>query len=174
MRPSRWTRPLQLLTAACGPVFALGTALQAFVVITDETVAHAMALAGRTPAEIAPAAPELVTTLRIIGVGFLVANLLLLAAPRGRAWTFWLALAVTVGQALGVVAGMVPWVVLQATYQRFGVAGLLPTLVTDGGSAVLAVLLLVSLVHYRTTWAQNGIELRPSGARAASPSRSRG
>src|SRR4051812_41902130 len=124
-----------------------------------------MALAGRTPAEIAAGAPELVTTLRLVGVGFLVANLLLLAAPRGRAWTFWLALAVAVAQALGVVAGMVPWVVLQATYERFGVAGLLPTLVTDGGAAVLAVLLLVALVRYRTIWAR----LKPSGARAASP-----
>jgi len=76
----------------------------------------------------------------------------------------------SVGQALGVVAGMVPWVVLQATYERFGPVGLLPTLVTDGGSAVLAVVLLVSLVRYRTIWAR----LRPSGARAASPPRSRG
>jgi hypothetical protein len=167
--PSRWTRPLQVLTAICGLVFAVGTAVQAFVVITDETVGHAMALAGRTPAEIAAGAPELVTTLRMVGVGFLVANLLL-AAPRGRTWTFWLAIAVAVAQALGVVAGMVPWVVLQATYERFGPVGLLPTLVTDGGSAVLAVLLLVALVRYRAPWAQ----LRPNGARAASPSRSRG
>lgn len=170
MQPGRWTRPLQVVTAICGLVFAVGTAVQAFAVITDETVGHAMALAGRTPAQIAAGAPELVTTLRMVGVGFLVANLLLLAAPRGRAWTFWLALAVAIGQALGVVAGMVPWVVLQATYERFGPVGLLPTLVTDGGSAVLAVVLLVSLVRYRTIWAR----LRPSGARAASPSRSRG
>jgi len=76
-------------------VFALGTAAQAFVVLTRDTVGQAMALAGRTPAEITAGAPERVTTLRIVGVVFLVANLLLLAAPRGRAWTFWLALAVT-------------------------------------------------------------------------------
>jgi hypothetical protein len=159
-----------VFTAVGGLVFAVGTAVQAFVVITPDTVARAMALAGRAPAEIAAGAPDLVTTLRVVGIGFLVANLLLLAAPRGRTWTFWLALAVATGQALGVVAGMVPWVVLQATYERFGVAGLLPTLVTDGGSAVLAVLLLVSLVRYRSTWAR----LRPNGVRAASPSSSRG
>ncbi|MGI5129163.1 hypothetical protein ACQEVB_20325 [Pseudonocardia sp. CA-107938] len=160
MRARLWTRPLQVLTAACGLVFALGTAAQTWLIITEETVGRAMALAGRTPAEIAAGAPELVATLRIVGVAFLVANLLLLAAVRGGAWTFWLALAVTVGQALGVVAGMVPWVVLQATYERFGPLGLLPTLVTDGGSAVLAVLLLISLTR--------------SGARVASRSRSRG
>jgi hypothetical protein len=159
-----------VLTAICGLVFAVGTAVQAFVVITAETVGHAMALAGRAPAEIAAGAPELVTTLRMVGVGFLVANLLLLAAVRGRAWTFWLALAVSAAQALGVVAGMVPWVVLVATHERFGVAGLLPTLVTDGGSAVLAVLLLIALARYRAPWAQ----LRPSAARVASPPRSRG
>ncbi|MHA6620864.1 hypothetical protein [Pseudonocardia sp. DLS-67] len=55
-------------------------------------------------------------------------------------------------QAAGVVAGLVPPAVLQASIDLYGPAGVLPTLVTDGSAAVLV--LLAFAVRYRGVWAR--------------------
>jgi hypothetical protein len=113
-----------------------------------------MQLAG-TPAPVAAVeAPGYVAVLRTVGVGYLVGNALGVLALTGRAWVYWLVLAVNATQAAGVVAGMVSPVVLQASVDEHGVLGVLPTLVTDGGAAVLVLVLLGFAVRYRGPWAR--------------------
>jgi hypothetical protein len=148
------SRGLRVLTAACSAVFAVGTALQTFVVIDDGLVTAAMQLASVPAAQAAAEAPGFVAVLRAVGIGYLVGNALGLLALTGRIWVFWLVIAVNATQAAGVVAGMVPAVVLQAAADEHGAAGLLPTLVTDGGAAVLVLVLLWFSVRYRGPWAR--------------------
>ena len=148
------SRRLQVLTAVCSAVFAFGTALQTFVIIDDALVTHAMQLAGAPDA--ATQAPGFAAALRAVGVAYLVGNALGVLALTGRAWVCWLVLAVNVTQAAGVVAGLVPPVVLQASIDLYGPAGVLPTLVTDGGAAVLVLVLLAFAVRYRGPWAAGG------------------
>ncbi|TQM14323.1 hypothetical protein [Pseudonocardia kunmingensis] len=155
------SRRLQVLTAVCSAVFAIGTALQAFVVIDEELVARAMELAGAPATE----APGFVAVLRAVGVAYVVGNALGLLALTGRAWVFWVVLVVNVTQAAGVVAGMVPAVVLQAARDEHGVAGLLPTFVTDGGAAVLVLVLLWFSARYRGPWARGDQRRRLVAAR---------
>lgn len=151
---SRWTRPLQVLVVVCSVVFTIGTAAQAFLAIGPELVEHAMRLAGRTAADAAAEAPALVTTLRVVGVLYLAGNALGLLALTGRTWVFWCALAVNATQAAGVVAGMVPPVVLRASADLFGPIGLAPTVVTDGGAALLSLTMIGFLLRYRRPWAR--------------------
>ena len=146
------SRRLQVLTAACSALFAVGTALQTFVVIDDALVTHAMQLAGAPDA--AAQAPGFVAALRAVDVAYLVGNALGVLALTGRAWVYWLVLAVNATQAAGVVAGLVPPVVLRASIDLHGPAGVLPTLVTDGGAAVLVLVLLAFAARYRGPWAR--------------------
>jgi hypothetical protein len=76
-------------------------------------------------------------------------------------------LVVNASQAAGVVAGLVPAVVLAASYERLGMPGLLPTLVTDGGAALLALVLVGFLVRYRTRGPAGGSPGRRAEGRSA-------
>ncbi|GAA1956381.1 hypothetical protein GCM10009754_27880 [Amycolatopsis minnesotensis] len=136
-------------------MFTAGTAVQNFAVITPELMARSMALAGRSAAEIAAESPGFVHSLRLVGIVFIAGNALgVLAFWRRWSWLFWAALAVNLGQAAGVVAGMVPPTVLRASIDLHGPAGVLPSLVTDGGAVLLSLILLGFLLKYRTPWAQ--------------------
>ncbi|SFQ55059.1 hypothetical protein SAMN05421810_109133 [Amycolatopsis arida] len=150
--PSRWTRPLQLVTAWCSLVFAIGTAVQTFVVIDLPMLELAQRLAGASRPEAAQAAPGLRDTLRAVGIVYLAGNAVGVLAVRGYAWVYWVALVVNLTQATGVV--LVPTEVLRASAAELGVAGVLPTLVTDGGAVLLGLALLGFLLRFRTPWAR--------------------
>ncbi|WP_158883209.1 hypothetical protein [Amycolatopsis anabasis] len=147
-----WTRRLQLLTAVCSAIFTIGTALQAFVIVDREMLELTMRLAGQTAAEASANAPGFLAGFRAVGCVFLVGNALGLLAPRGWAWVFWVVLAVNLGQALGVV--MIPFEVFRASVDSYGPAGVLPSVITDGGALLLALVLLGFLVRFRTPWAR--------------------
>ncbi|MEV5890340.1 hypothetical protein [Nonomuraea fuscirosea] len=150
--PTVWTRRLQLATAAASAVFTLGTAAQNFVIIDLGMIEHSMRLAGLAPERAAAQAPGLLLFLRAVGVLFIAGNAIGLLAPRGRAWVFWTVLAVNLGQASGPF-GMIPAEVYRASIDLYGPAGLLPTVITDGGAVLLALALLASLIRYRAPWA---------------------
>ncbi len=120
--------------AVCSLVFAIGTAVQNFVVIDHDLVARAAFLAG------APLSGGFLTGLRLVGDVYLVGNLLGLLVLTGRRWVFWPVLAVNATQAAGVFA--IPPSVWRATVDLYGWPGLLPSLVTDGGALVLTFVLL--------------------------------
>ncbi|MEO3891119.1 hypothetical protein [Nonomuraea sp. B5E05] len=155
--PTPWTRRLQILTAAASAVFTAGTALQNFVIINLEMIEHSMRLAGLSTAEAAAAAPGLLAFLRAVGVAFIAGNALGLLALRGWTWVFWVVLAVNLGQAAGPF-GMIPPEVYQASLDLYGPAGILPTAVTDGGAAILVIVLLISLAVFRRPWARSSYE----------------
>ncbi|GIG90077.1 hypothetical protein [Plantactinospora endophytica] len=142
---------MQYLTVGCSVLFVIGTALQNFVIIDLRAMEEMMRLAGSTEAQASADAPGFLTGFRIVGCVYLVGNAVGLLAGTGRSWVFWTALAVNATQAAGVV--MIPPEVFEATRDRFGVPGLLPSYATDGGALVLAVVLLAVLVRYRRPWA---------------------
>ncbi|MFI5584171.1 hypothetical protein ACIA5G_03995 [Amycolatopsis sp. NPDC051758] len=136
-----WTSGLRWWVAVCSVVFGLGTAVQNFVVINASLVARAAELAG------SPASDGFLVGLRLVGAVYLVGNLLGVLALTGRAWVFWVVLAVNATQAAGVF--VIPPAVFRASVELSGWAGLLPSLVTDGGALVLTVVLLGRLVRWR-------------------------
>jgi hypothetical protein len=157
---TRWTRPLQLVVAISSVIFTIGTTLQNFVVVNLSLMEDTMQLAGQTPAEAADNAPGFLLGFRIVGCIYIVGNALGILAWRGYPWVFWVALVVNITQAAGVVA--IPPEFWEAARDRYGIAGLLPSIVTDGGAVVVAVAMLASLLAYRTTWAHRRVE--PAGA----------
>jgi hypothetical protein len=70
---------------------------------------------------------------------------------RGYRWVFWVVILVNVTQGLGFVA--IPPEFWEAARDRYGLAGLLPSIVTDGGAIILAIALIGSFIRYRTAWA---------------------
>ncbi|MEU4569273.1 hypothetical protein [Micromonospora sp. NPDC023956] len=149
--PTRWTSPLQTFVLACSVVFAIGTAIQNFVIIDEQAIIDMMRSAGVPSPQASTDAPAFLLGFRLVGCAYMVGNALGVLAPSGRAWVFWLALLVNVTQAAGVV--VIPPEVFEVTRDRFGVVGLLPTWMTDGGAAVLSLILVVSFWRYRTPWA---------------------
>ena len=149
--PSRWTGPLTVFTAVCSIVFTLGTALHNFAVIDSGVIEEMMRRAGG--ADPAGDAPGFTTGFRIVGSIYIAGNAVGILALRSRAsWLFWTVLTVNATQGLGWV--MIPPQMWSVTYDRYGIAGVLPSAVTDGGGAVLALVLLATLVRYRTSWAR--------------------
>ncbi len=65
-------------------------------------------------------------------------------------WLFWVVIGVNATQAAGLL--MVPPEMFTAARERFGSVGVLPSLVTDGGAAVVVIVLLGSLAATRTVW----------------------
>jgi hypothetical protein len=133
-----------MVVAVCSVVFTIGTVLQNVVVIELAMVARAMELAGSPDGD----AAGFMAGLRAVGWVFVAGNALGVLAPFGWRWLYWLVLAVNVGQAAGVVlapfgVGPIPAEVFAATVDVHGVVGLLPSLVTDGGAALLVVALVV-------------------------------
>lgn len=141
-----------VVTGVASVVFTVGTALQNFVIVNDETMQRMMVLAGTAPESAAEQAPGFVAGFRIVGCLYIVGNALGMLALRRRpsAWLFWVVLAVNVTQAAGVA--VVPSEMFTAAQERFGVAGTLPSLVTDGGAVLLAPLLIAGSVATRASW----------------------
>ncbi|GAA3992470.1 hypothetical protein GCM10022247_09520 [Allokutzneria multivorans] len=142
------SRRLQILVVVCSVVFTIGTALQNFVIVNHEMLEHTMRLAGRT------ADPSgFLTVFRIIGSVYIVGNAIGLLALTGRKWVFWVVLVVNLTQAAGVI--MIKPEVFQASVDLYGFPGLLPSIITDGGALLLALVLIASLIRYRTPWAHS-------------------
>ncbi|WP_433264624.1 hypothetical protein ACQPZF_35595 [Actinosynnema sp. CS-041913] len=150
VRPGRWTTPLLVLTGWASVVFAVGTAVHAFVVVDEQTLTRMMVLAGADPGQ----APGFLAGFRVVGCLYLVGNALGVLALRRRPsrWLFWMVLVVNATQAAGVL--LVPPEVFTAAWERFGVAGVLPSLVTDVGALVLVVVLVTASGITRATWGQ--------------------
>lgn len=124
--------------------------MQNFVVVDVELIRTMMAEAGA--ADPAGEAPGFTTGFRIVGCVYMVGNALgILALWMRPAWLFWVALVVNLTQGLGFI--MIPAEMWTAVIDRYGVLGILPSAVTDGGAAIVSVVLLVALVRYRHPWA---------------------
>ncbi|WP_147918264.1 hypothetical protein [Ruania zhangjianzhongii] len=150
LTPSRWTRPLQVLTALCSVVFLIGTTLQNFVVVDVALIETMMTQAGG--ADPGGEAPGFTTGFRIVGCLYMLGNALgILAFWLRSRWLFWVVLAVNLTQGLGFA--MIPSQMWTAVIERYGVPGILPSAVTDGGAALLAAVLIGTLVRYRRPWA---------------------
>jgi hypothetical protein len=149
--PSRWTRPLLLLTGICSIVFLIGTTLHNFVVVDTQLIEAMMREAGAE--DPAGEAPGFTTGFRVVGCAYMLGNALGVLAFWSRAtWLFWVVLGVNLTQGLGFV--MIPGEMWSVASDRYGVAGILPSAVTDGGAALLTLVLLAALVRYRAPWAQ--------------------
>jgi hypothetical protein len=149
--PSRWTVPLQTLVVVCSAVFVVGTAIQNFVIIDEQAVVDMMRSAGTSSQLAQEQAPGFLLGFRLVGCAYIVGNALGLLARTGWRWLYWAVLLVNVTQAAGVV--VIPPEVFEVTRDRFGAVGLLPSLITDGGAAILSLVLVGFLIRYRTPWA---------------------
>ncbi|TCN50841.1 hypothetical protein EV641_111117 [Rhodococcus sp. SMB37] len=146
--PGRPTGPLMIFVGLASAVFTVGTALHAFVIVTPETLERMMVLAGADPGGV----DGFLSIFRAVGVAYIIGNAVGVWALRRRPsmWLFWVVIGVNATQAAGLL--MVPPEMFTAARERFGSVGVLPSLVTDGGAAVVVIVLLGSLAATRTVW----------------------
>lgn len=136
------------ITGIASVIFTVGTALHAFVIVNEQTLARMFELAEAEPT------PGFLTAFRAVGCLYIAGNAAGILALQGkpRTWLFWLVLAVNATQAAGVAA--VPPEMWTATREQFGIPGMLPSLITDGGALVLTATLVVTAAATRSVWAQ--------------------
>jgi hypothetical protein len=123
----------------------------------EDLVEHTMRLAGQTAAN----APGFLAGFRIVGCVYIVGNAIGLLALTGWKWVFWTALAVNLTQAAGVI--VIPREFFHASIDRYGTAGVLPSLLT--------LVLLAHLVRFRIRSGRGNIRL-PRRAQPSPSSRS--
>jgi hypothetical protein len=150
-------RFLQVLTGVCSVVFLLGTTLHNFAVVDTSLIETMMRRAGA--ADPAGEAPGFTFGFRIVGCVYMLGNALGVLAFRSSAtWLFWLVIAVNLTQSLGFL--MIPSDMWTVAMGRYGVVGILPSLITDGGAVCLVVVLSVASIRYRRPWARPGARPR--------------
>jgi hypothetical protein len=145
-----------MVTAACSVIFFIGTALHAFAVVDTQLIEAMMRSAG--VAEPSGEAPGFTRGFQLVGCLYLLGNALgILAFWSRSSWLFWTVLAVNLTQGLGYI--MIPPEMWTEASNRYGVAGILPSAITDGGAAVLSVVLIAAYVRYRRPWAQERVRV---------------
>jgi hypothetical protein len=145
------TRRLQTAIAVCSVIFTIGTALHNFVIVNASLIETMMRMEGAP--DPAGEAPGFTFGFRIVGCIYIVGNALGLLAFRSRSRVlWWTVFAVNLTQGLGFV--MIPRSMWTAAAEAYGAWGILPSAITDGGAFILAVVMIVSMVKYRATWAQ--------------------
>lgn len=159
LTPTNATRGLQVLVASCSLAFAAGSALHNFAVVDTALIETMMRMAGG--ADPAGEAPGFTTGFRVVGCVYIAANAASVLAFWSRSTLlWWLVLTVNFTQGLGYL--LIPRQMWTVVFDRYGIAGVLPSAVTDGGAFLLFVVLLVAMVRRRAPWAQRRVTVARS------------
>ncbi len=145
------TGKLQIIVGSCAVVFTIGTILNFFVMNNTLIIEEIMRREGVTnPAEMASGFLEM---FRIQGFIYILWNALGILAFRSRSLVLWWAVfGVNITQGMGFI--MIPSSMWSVTFDMYGVWGILPSAVTDGGAMILAIIMIYTMIKNRSTWAQ--------------------
>jgi hypothetical protein len=147
---TRWTRPLQRAVGICSIIFLIGTTLHNFAVVDVHLIETMMRAAGG--ADPVGDAPGFTTGFHIVGTVYMLGNALGILAFWSRATLlWWVVLAVNLTQGLGYI--MIPPEMWTAARDRYGLPGILPSVITDGGAAILTLVMVIAFAKYRRPWA---------------------
>ncbi|MFC5466059.1 hypothetical protein [Lederbergia graminis] len=145
------TRKLQITIFLCSVIFTIGTTIHNFVIIDSSLIESMMQMAG--VADPASEASGFTLDFRIVGCVYILGNALGLLALNSRSnILWWVILLVNITQATGPI--MIPSSMWTAVYDAYGVLGILPSAITDGGAIILSFIMIISMIKYRTTWAK--------------------
>lgn len=152
------TRRLRVLVGVCAIVFTIGTALHNFAVIDSGFVEELMRRGGQ--ADPSGAAAGFTAGFRLVGTAYILLNAAgVLAFWSRAAWLWWTVIAVNVTQACGWF--MIPPDMWTLAVERYGPLGVVPAAVTDGGAALLVLVLAAVFVRRPRPW---GRERVPAGS----------
>lgn len=145
------TRKLQIAIALSSVIFTIGTTLQNFVIINTSLIEKMMRM--ENVADPAGAAPSFTMWFRVVGCLYILGNAVGILALRSQSrLLWWTVFTVNITQAFGFV--MIPSSMWSAAIDTYGVWGILPSLITDGGAIALVLVMIISMVKYRSPWAQ--------------------
>jgi len=148
------TRKLQLTIFICSIIFTIGTAIHNFVIINPPLIETMMQMAG--VADPAGEASGFTFGFRIVGCIYIIGNALGILALNSRSKIlWWVILVINITQATGPI--MIPSSMWTAVNNVYGVIGILPSVITDGGAIILSFIMIVSMFKFRTTWAQKRV-----------------
>ncbi|MGE7664715.1 hypothetical protein ACQKMN_03265 [Ureibacillus composti] len=148
------TRKLQLTIFICSIIFTIGTAIHNFVIINPSLIETMMQMAG--VADPAGEASGFTFGFRIVGCIYIIGNALGILALNSRSKIlWWVILVINITQATGPI--MIPSSMWTAVNNVYGVIGILPSVITDGGAIILSFIMIVSMFKFRTTWAQKRV-----------------
>lgn len=151
LKVSTTTRKLQNTIVICSIIFTIGTTIHNFVIINPPLIETMMQMAGVTAPSVE--ALEFTFGFRIVGCLYIIGNALGVIALNSRSRIlWWIILLVNITQATGPI--MIPSSIWTVVNDVYGVLGILPSVITDGGAIILSLVMILSMFKYRTTWAQ--------------------
>ena len=139
------TRKLQITIVICSIIFTIGTAIHNFIIINPQLIETMMQMAG--VANPADEALDFTFVFRIVGSIYILVNALGILALNSRSRLLCcVILVVNITQATGPI--------MTAGNDVYGVQGILPSAITDGGAFILSLVMIISMLKFRTAWAQ--------------------
>jgi len=145
------TRKLQITIVLCSIIFTIGTTIHNFVIINPPLIETMMQMAGG--ADPAGDASGFTFGFRIVGCIYIMGNALGILALNSRSRIlWWIILVVNITQATGPI--MIPSSMWTTVNDVYGVLGILPSAITDGGAIILSLVMIISMLKFRTIWAQ--------------------
>lgn len=145
------TRKLQITIVLCSIIFTIGTAIHNFVIINPTLIETMMQMSG--VADPAGEAIGFTFGFRIVGCIYIIGNALGILALYSRSRIlWWVILVVNITQATGPI--MIPSSMWTAVTDVHGVLGILPSAITDGGAIILSLVMIISMLKFRTIWAK--------------------
>ncbi|MFD2639524.1 hypothetical protein [Piscibacillus salipiscarius] len=152
---TRTTKRLQVTIAICSIIFTIGTALHNFVIINTPLIETMMQMAGASNSE--EEAASFTSGFRIVGCVYIVGNALgILAFKSQSTLLWWIILVVNFTQGLGFI--MIPSSMWVAALNEYGLWGILPSAITDGGAILIAGLMIYTMIKYGSTWGKKLIK----------------
>jgi hypothetical protein len=143
------TKNLQKIIGSSSIIFTIGTFIHNFFIINVSLIKIMMQ--NSNIQEIDIEAIKFTNNFRIIGCIYIIGNSIGIVSFKIVLKIFWwVILIINFTQGLGFI--MIPKIFWEIVFKEYGLLGLLPTIITDGGGLILSILMSFYSIKYKSTW----------------------
>jgi hypothetical protein len=151
---SKTTKNLQKIIGSGSIIFTMGTFIHNFFIINVPMIKTVMQNSNVQEVDIE--AIKFTNNFRIIGCIYIIGNSIGIVSFKIVLKIFWwVILIINFTQGLGFI--MIPKIFWEIVFKEYGLLGLLPTIITDGGGLILSTLMFFYSIKYKSVW---GIDKR--------------
>jgi hypothetical protein len=149
---SEVTKNLQKIIGSSSIIFTIGTFVHNFFIINTSLIKIMMQ--NSNVQEIDMEAIKFTNNFRMIGCIYIIGNSIGIVSFKILLKIFWwVILIINFTQGLGFI--MIPKIFWEIVFKEYGLLGLLPTIITDGGGLILSIIMIFYSIKCKSAWGIN-------------------